>query len=89
MTGRGDQPLPDLRCAILAARGLKLDGILVEKMAARGVEMILGARRDPDWGVILMAGLGGIWTEALNDVRILAPDLDEAAIIGELLVFNK
>ena len=31
-----------------------------------------------------MAGLGGIWTKALNDVPILAPDLDEAAIIGEL-----
>ena len=46
--------------------------------------MIVGARRDPDWGVVLMAGLGGIWTEALDDVRILSPDMDEADMMAEL-----
>ncbi len=85
----GPQALEDawerMHADIARARpGLKLEGVLVEKMSAPGIEMILGARRDPDWGVVLMAGLGGIWTEALNDVRILAPDLDEDAIIGEL-----
>jgi len=63
---------------------LKLEGILVEKEAARGVEMLVGARRDPDWGPVLMVGLGGIWVETLRDVRLLAPDLDGARIVAEI-----
>jgi acyl-CoA synthetase (NDP forming) len=65
--------------------GLVLDGVLVEKMSAPGVELILGAKRDPHWGVVLMAGLGGIWTEALNDVRIFSPDLSRECIVAELM----
>jgi acyl-CoA synthetase (NDP forming) len=67
-----------------AKPGLVLDGVLVEAMAQPGLELIVGARRDPDWGPIIMVGLGGIWTEALRDVRLLSPELDEAAIIAEL-----
>ena len=61
-----------------------LDGVLVEKMSLPGVELILGARRDPDWGVVLMAGLGGIWTEALNDVRLFSPEVSKDGIVAEL-----
>jgi len=64
--------------------GLELDGILVERMAARGIEMIVGARRDRDWGPVVLAGLGGIWTEALNDVRLMPADLSRAQIIAEI-----
>jgi len=46
--------------------------------------MIIGARRDPEWGTILIVGLGGVWTEALGDVRLLSPDLDQDAIIAAL-----
>jgi acyl-CoA synthetase (NDP forming) len=63
---------------------LTLDGILVERMAAQGLEMAVGARRDPSWGPVLMVGLGGIWIEALEDVRLLPADLDEGAIVEEL-----
>ena len=52
-------------------------------MAEKGLEMIVGARRDPDWGTVLMVGLGGVWIEALQDIRLLSPDLDEAEIISE------
>ncbi len=56
--------------------GLVLDGMLVEAMAPRGgVELIVGARRDPEWGPVVMVGLGGIWTEALDDVRLMPADL--------------
>lgn len=64
--------------------GLVLDGILVEAMSKPGLEMVIGGRRDPNWGVVMLAGLGGIWIEALHDVRLLAPDLTEEQIVEEL-----
>jgi acetate---CoA ligase (ADP-forming) len=65
--------------------GIALDGVLVEKMGARGVEMIVGARRDPEWGPVVMAGFGGIAAEVLKDVRLITLDLDEAGVIAELM----
>lgn len=64
--------------------GLALDGMLVEAMSRPGLELVVGARRDPQWGVVMLAGLGGIWIEALHDVRLMAPDLTEAQIVREL-----
>lgn len=66
------------------APGLVLDGVLVEGMAARGTELIVGARRDPQWGPVLLVGLGGIWAEALHDARLLPVGLPHDAIVAEL-----
>jgi acyl-CoA synthetase (NDP forming) len=63
--------------------GLALDGILVEAMAAEGLELILGARNDRDWGPVLLIGLGGVWTEALGDIRVLPPYLVPNRIASE------
>lgn len=54
---------------------------LVEAMAPPGVDLVLGARRDPVFGPVLLLGLGGTTAEALADVAIrLAPlSLAEAA----------
>ncbi|MDX3458843.1 acetate--CoA ligase family protein [Streptomyces sp. ME02-8801-2C] len=47
---------------------------LVEAMAPAGVDLVLGARRDPVFGPVVLAGLGGTAAEALADVAIrLAP----------------
>lgn len=47
---------------------------LIESMAEAGVDLVLGARRDPVFGPILLLGLGGTTAEALADVAIrLAP----------------
>lgn len=45
-------------------------GAYVEKMAGSGVELLIGVSRDPQFGLCLMVGLGGIWAEVLNDVAI-------------------
>jgi acetate---CoA ligase (ADP-forming) len=62
----------------------KIEGVLIERMASPGFEMILGARRDRDWGPIVMVGLGGIWTEALEDVRLFPAGLSPDAIAEEI-----
>jgi len=52
----------------------RITGIIVETMAAPGKEVILGMSRNPQFGPILMFGLGGIYVEALEDVTFrLAP----------------
>ncbi|NTW17005.1 MAG: hypothetical protein HGA41_06045, partial [Syntrophaceae bacterium] len=48
--------------------------LLVQKMAQPGTEFILGAKRDPVFGPVVLAGLGGIFTEIFRDTAIeLAP----------------
>lgn len=53
------------RPEIAAAR---LDGFLVEEMAPAGQELVIGAVRDPQFGPLVMVGLGGIFVEVLKDV---------------------
>lgn len=62
-------------------------GYLVEEMAPAGVDLILGARRDPSYGPTVLIGLGGIEAEALQDVSIrLAPlsAIDAGEMLDEL-----
>ncbi len=67
------------------APGVRLEGALVERMApGDGVEMIVGARRDPQWGPALLIGLGGVWTEALGDARVLPAGAGAAEIAAEV-----
>ena len=73
-----------LRDVSNAHPNLVLDGILIEKMGERGVELIVGARNDPEWGPVLLVGFGGILAEVLHDVRLLPPELSVEAITAEL-----
>jgi acetyltransferase len=57
----------------LRTPGGTLQGILVQKQV-HGVELLMGVKRDPQFGPVLVAGAGGIYTEVLRDVaRGLAP----------------
>ena len=54
--------------------GAKIDGILIEEMAAKGTEVIVGCNRDGNFGPLMMFGLGGTLVEVLKDVTFrLAP----------------
>ncbi|HEV7289823.1 acetate--CoA ligase family protein [Sphingomonas sp.] len=63
---------------------IALDGAQVEAMGKRGVELIIGARNDPEWGPVILAGFGGVTAELLHDVRLLPHDLPHDAICAEL-----
>ena len=68
-------------------QGVAVRGLLVEPMVPPGVELIVGLRRDPQFGPAVLVGLGGILAEALDDVAIrLAPlDVDTAeAMLADL-----
>lgn len=63
---------------------IALDGVLIEAMGPRGVEMIVGGRNDPEWGPVVLAGFGGVTAEILQDVRLFTPDMTESEVIAEL-----
>lgn len=53
-----------------AREGLRAPKLLVQSMVGPGTELILGARRDPSFGPVVVLGLGGIFVEQLGDVTV-------------------
>jgi acetyltransferase len=58
----------------------KLDGVLVQPMVTGGQELILGGRQDPQFGPVVVAGLGGIFVEIFGEtsVRVAPISRDDA-----------
>jgi acyl-CoA synthetase (NDP forming) len=64
-----------------------VEGWLVEEMAPAGQEIVIGGLRDPDFGPLVMVGLGGIFVEVLGDVafRICPIErIDAEEMVAEL-----
>ena len=55
----------------------QIEGVVVQLMAAEGVEMILGIKRDPLFGPVVLCGFGGILVEVLKDVSVGIPLLSK------------
>jgi acyl-CoA synthetase (NDP forming) len=69
----------------------RIKGYLVQEMRSGGVELIVGARNDPQFGPVIMVGAGGILVELLNDVSVvLAPvsASDARKMLESLQVFK-
>lgn len=69
---------------IAANKAIALNGVLVERMGKPGLEIILGAKNDPNWGAVILVGLGGIWAELLQDVILMPTDLTVDEIVAKL-----
>jgi acetate---CoA ligase (ADP-forming) len=74
VTGAARKHYPDAR----------VDGALVVPMRDRGLELLVGVTRDPQWGPMLALGLGGIFVEILKDVSMRPLPVD-AAEVGRML----
>ncbi len=62
--------------------GAAIQGVLVQAMAPRGREIILGVTRDPVFGPMLMVGLGGIHVEVLRDVAFAPVPIGREEALG-------
>ena len=52
----------------------EIDGILTQPMAEKGEEIIIGMKRDPNFGPVILFGLGGSFVEILKDIALrIAP----------------
>jgi acetyltransferase len=61
-----------------AVPNARITGVEVAEMVRKGLELIVGARRDPGFGPIVMFGLGGIYVEVLKDVSFRAVPTNRA-----------
>ncbi|SFM18600.1 acetate--CoA ligase family protein [Variovorax sp. OV329] len=71
------------RVAVKAPRA-RITGVLVAQMARGGTELILGTKKDPVFGPVVMVGLGGIFAEVLRDVALETAPVDEAQALAML-----
>ncbi|SNR65260.1 acetate--CoA ligase family protein [Blastococcus mobilis] len=58
--------------------------LLVQPMVAPGLEMLLGIKRDEAFGPVLVLGLGGTWTEVLEDVQLRLPPVSPEDVTDAL-----
>ncbi|MDQ1300302.1 MAG: hypothetical protein QG637_219 [Chloroflexota bacterium] len=81
LTYRGRRYMPDAT----------IWGCQVQQMAKGGREVIIGVNRDPQFGPLIMFGLGGIYVEALKDITFRVAPIDRRAateMLGEIRAYK-
>ncbi len=62
----------------------RIEGVVVSPMRRGGQELIIGIARDPEWGLVLAIGMGGVWVELLKDSQLLLLPVDESQVVAAL-----
>jgi acyl-CoA synthetase (NDP forming) len=57
--------------------GARVDGVLIARQVVPVAELIVGVKQDAHFGPVLLVGFGGIFTEAIQDVSLRLPPIDE------------
>lgn len=76
-----------LRAVTAHQAGADIQGVLAAPMAPKGVELIVGVTRDPQFGPVLLFGLGGIFVETIRDVVFRSVPVSRAEagqMLGEI-----
>ena len=63
---------------------VNIEGVLIEKMGEKGIELIVGAKRDPQWGSVILIGAGGVTAELYHDSCLIPVDVGRKEIIESL-----
>jgi acetate---CoA ligase (ADP-forming) len=72
----------EMLAAVMArAPDARIEGVLIERMARPGIEMIIGVLRDPVFGPILMLGAGGVATELYRDTIYCPARVSERQVL--------
>jgi len=74
---RDDAAVGEAFDRITGQEGASVDGVLVQEMVRGERELVIGLSRDPQFGPCVMFGLGGIFTEILNDVSFRIAPLEK------------
>jgi acetyltransferase len=64
--------------------GSSFRGVLLAEQVQGGLEMIVGLKRDPVFGPVVLAGMGGVWTELLHDAAVRLAPVGEAEALDLL-----
>lgn len=70
-----------MSAAVRGARpDARIEGFIVSPMRSPGLEMLVGTMCDPQWGPVIVVGMGGVWVEVLKDtaLRLLPVTRSEA-----------
>ncbi|MFI5066746.1 MAG: acetate--CoA ligase family protein, partial [Streptosporangiales bacterium] len=73
-----------LRAAASELLGLARGAAVLVQHQHDGIEVLVGGLRDPEFGAVVMAGMGGVLVETLRDVQLAVAPVDEAHALGML-----
>lgn len=68
----------------LKAPGARVDGVILQPFRAEGIEVLLGCKRDPQFGPVILCGAGGILTELIRDVSFSIAPVDHEDALAML-----
>lgn len=65
--------------------GARIEGVLIQEYLPKGTELLIGCKRDPQFGPVLAFGTGGVFTEILNDISLRIPPLSKEEFMNMIM----